>query len=113
MRAPARTRRSLLEARRIIAALERFGAPLSDIGEKDFVQPGITFQIGIPPRRIDVITEIAGVKFQQAYLNRILANIEGIPVPVRFDPFEKITSLCEPGQLVSAGMRRERVSLQG
>jgi hypothetical protein len=69
-------------APRIISALARFGAPLADISEKDFLHPGITFQIGIPPRRIDIITDIAGVQFPHAYPNRISANLEGISVPV-------------------------------
>src|SRR5262247_3312066 len=47
-------------APRIISALKRFGAPLSDISETDFIRPGLTFQIGIAPRRIDIITAIAG-----------------------------------------------------
>jgi hypothetical protein len=58
-------------APRVITALKRFGAAVSEISEKDFLQPGITFQIGIPPRRIDIITEIEGVQFQNAYPNRI------------------------------------------
>jgi hypothetical protein len=66
----------------IIAALTRFGAPVSGLSEKDFLHPGITFQIGVAPRRIDIVTEIAGIRFEQAYPNRISANIEGISVPV-------------------------------
>jgi hypothetical protein len=73
---------SVNNAPRIIAALTRFGAPLSGISEEDFLRPGITFQIGIAPRRIDIITDIAGVRFYEAYPNRIAVNIEGISVPV-------------------------------
>src|SRR5881628_3397933 len=69
-------------AARIVAALTRLGAPLSDIKEKDFLQPGITYQIGIAPRRIDIVTEITGVQFDEAYPRRISANLEGISVPV-------------------------------
>lgn len=69
-------------AGRVITALKRFGAPLSEITETDFMAPGITFQIGLPPRRIDIITEIAGVRFEDAYPKRITANLEGISVPV-------------------------------
>ena len=69
-------------ATRIITALERFSAPLNDITEKDFLQPGITFQIGVAPRRIDIVTDISGVQFEDAYPRRISANLEGISVPV-------------------------------
>src|ERR1051326_3145304 len=64
------------------SALKRFGAPLSGISETDFLHPGITFQIGVAPRRIDIVTEIAGIRFEQAYPNKIFANVEGISVPV-------------------------------
>ena len=40
------------------------------------------FQIGNSPRRIDIITNISGVKFEQAYANKTTISIEGIEVPV-------------------------------
>ena len=48
-------------ARRIVKAIERFGAPLHDLTEADLVKPGTVFQIGVPPRRIDLMTAIDGV----------------------------------------------------
>jgi hypothetical protein len=91
-------------ASRVITALKRFGAAVSEIREKDFLQPGITFQIGIPPRRIDIITEIEGVQFQDAYPNRISANLEGISVPVisRSDLLTNKRTLGRPQDLVDA-----------
>jgi hypothetical protein len=73
---------SAQNAAHIVTALQRFGVPLSSIGEPDFLRPGITFQIGVAPRRIDIVTEIAGIRFEEAYPNRVFANIEGISVPV-------------------------------
>ena len=69
-------------AERIVAALKRFGAPVSGLGDKDFTQPGITFQIGIAPRRIDVVTEIDGLEFEKAYPNRLYVEVDGVRVPV-------------------------------
>ena len=43
---------------RVIQALQSFGAPLHDVTEDDFAAPGTTFQIGLPPLRIDILTEI-------------------------------------------------------
>jgi hypothetical protein len=43
-------------ARRLIGALQAFGAPTHEVSENDFAAPGITFQIGIEPVRIDIIT---------------------------------------------------------
>jgi hypothetical protein len=69
-------------ANRIIRAIERFGAPVSGITPQDFLRPGITFQIGVAPRRIDIMTEIAPVTFDTAYANRVTVDLEGIAVPV-------------------------------
>jgi predicted nucleotidyltransferase len=69
-------------AANLMRALTKFGAPLDDISESDFSSEGIVFQIGNSPRRIDIITNISGVKFAQAYANRKAILIEGIEVPV-------------------------------
>jgi hypothetical protein len=69
-------------AKRVMTALRKFGAPVSGVMEQDFFLPGITFQIGVAPRRIDIITEIDGVQFDTAYTNRINVEVEGIAVPV-------------------------------
>ena len=53
-------------ARCIMQALSRFGAPLDKVEEADFHEPGIIFQMGLPPRRIDIITKIDGVEFAEA-----------------------------------------------
>jgi hypothetical protein len=57
-------------AERVFHALKVFGAPLDEISESDFTSPGITFQIGLPPRRIDILSEITGVEFEEAWQDR-------------------------------------------
>jgi len=66
----------------VLTALRGFGAPLHDLGEEDLVRPGIVFQIGVPPLRIDVITAIDGVQFQDAWPARFEATVGGLAVPV-------------------------------
>lgn len=66
----------------LMKALARFGAPLSGITAADFYAEGIVFQIGNSPRRIDILTGISGVDFQQAYERRKTVTLEGIDVPV-------------------------------
>ena len=53
-------------ARRVMTALRKFGAPLANLRLKDLTTPGIIFQIGVEPNRIDVLTEVDGVDFQAA-----------------------------------------------
>jgi nucleotidyltransferase DUF2204 len=51
-------------AANLMRALAKFGAPLHDISEADLSSEGTVFQIGNSPRRIDIITNISGVKFE-------------------------------------------------
>lgn len=69
-------------AHRIIEALITFGAPVTDIGPEDFEQHDVVFQIGVSPRRIDILTSIDGVDFNAAWADRLELELEGIMVPV-------------------------------
>jgi hypothetical protein len=69
-------------ARRVIEALRAFGAPLQDLSEVDLTRPGTVFEIGVAPIRIDVLTSIDGVGFDQAWAGRLTAHFADLPVPV-------------------------------
>lgn len=69
-------------AARVLDVLRLFGAPTSDLNVTDFESPDVVLQIGVPPRRIDVITSIDGVDFDEAWPRRQEVDVEGIPVPV-------------------------------
>jgi Nucleotidyl transferase of unknown function (DUF2204) len=66
----------------LMKALGKFGAPLHDISAADFSSEGVVFQIGNSPRRIDIITNISGVKFEHAYADKSVIFLEGLEVPV-------------------------------
>jgi predicted nucleotidyltransferase len=66
---------------KLMRALAKFGAPMGEISESDFSSEGVIFQIGNNPRRIDIVTTIDGVKFEQAYANKKVFSIEGLQVP--------------------------------
>ncbi len=68
-------------SKKIYKSLFEFGAPLSDITEKTFMDKGIIFQIGVAPRRIDIITQIDGVIFEEAYKTKELIEIESLQIP--------------------------------
>ena len=69
-------------ARRVMAALKAFGAPLHDLSEKDLSTPGLVFQIGVEPIRIDVLTVIDGVNFDEAWTDRMISKLAEEPVAV-------------------------------
>ena len=60
-------------ASRVMQALAAFGAPLSAITEIGLAAPGVTYQIGVAPGRIDILTELTGLTFAEAWLTRIRA----------------------------------------
>ena len=69
-------------AKRVWTALDAFGAPLLDLTLQDLSTPGIVFQMGLPPNRIDIITTIDGVEFQEAWEHRMSSAYGDQPVMV-------------------------------
>lgn len=70
-------------ADRVLKALARFGAPLSTLGisRDDLLEDDQVVQIGVPPRRIDVLTAISGVTFDEAYGGVVVHEVDGMPIP--------------------------------
>ena len=60
--------------------LRDFGFSGIGVTEQDFLQPGIVVQLGRPPNRIDLLTSIDGVTFEEAWSSRMLVEIDGLPV---------------------------------
>jgi hypothetical protein len=69
-------------SRRVVEALKKFGAPLDHDGitPQTFTQKQIVYQIGIAPVRIDILTEITGVEFTDAWRRRVASTFFGVPV---------------------------------
>lgn len=67
---------------KVYNALAKFGAPLENVNEVDFENPDSVFQIGVVPRRIDIITEIDGVEYSQAERKILKLKINELIVPV-------------------------------
>ncbi len=67
---------------KVLRALAEFGAPLHDLSTDDLSGPGLLFQIGVEPLRIDVITAIDGVDFDAAWPRRSIVKFGDVPVPV-------------------------------
>jgi|SRR5579871_135498 len=66
----------------VFQALARFGAPLSKDGitPETFTEESLIYQIGVPPVRIDILTQVTGVEFEEAWPNRVGSTIFGVPV---------------------------------
>ena len=69
-------------AEAVLRALRRFGAPVSNLTKQYLQEAGTVFQIGVAPRRIDIMTTASGLEFDDAFNNSLTVDIEGIPVHV-------------------------------
>ena len=69
-------------SRRVYLALIEFGAPSQHFHQNTFEETGIVLQIGVAPRRIDLITSIDGVDFHNAWKNRGTVELENLRVPI-------------------------------
>lgn len=75
---------SPVNAENVWRALAAFGAPLDSLGvtQEDLARPGTILQLGLPPNRIDVLTDISGVTdFASAWAGRIQHAVRGRRVP--------------------------------
>jgi hypothetical protein len=72
-------RPSSANAALVMQALHDFGAPVAQhgVGQSDFERPGNVYQLGIPPRRIDILTEITAVDFAEALADKVTVEIGG------------------------------------
>ena len=66
----------------VIRALRRFGAPANNLTAADLQKDDTIFQIGVAPRRVDIITGATGLEFDKAFTNAMEVVIEGIRVRI-------------------------------
>jgi len=66
----------------VLRAVKKFGAPLHGLTSDDLQKPDTIFQIGVAPRRIDIITGASGLDFESTYANSIPIEIEGITIHI-------------------------------
>jgi hypothetical protein len=92
-------------AERAHQALARFGAPLDDLTVDDLTREGTVFQIGLPPARIDILTTITAVAFEEAWSRRLMAQVApGVQVPLlgREDMLRNKRAVGRPKDLADA-----------
>lgn len=62
-------RRDTDNARKVMNVLREFGFGSLELSEEDFLDPDRVIQLGNPPYRIDILTSISGVEFDEAWDN--------------------------------------------
>jgi hypothetical protein len=73
-------RNSPQNAKRLESALAAFGFAALGLKAADFDEAYRVIQLGVPPNRIDLLTSITGVSFDEAWADRVEADVEGTPV---------------------------------
>ncbi len=68
-------------AGRVHRALQAFGAPLEGLTPSDLSAPDMVYQIGVPPRRIDLLTSLTGVDFPEAWADRKMGTMGDVDCP--------------------------------
>ena len=69
-------------ANMVLKALEDFGAPIENLSADDLQKEDLIFQIGVAPRRIDIITSADGLRFEDAFSRSRLVEIDAVPVHI-------------------------------
>ncbi len=69
-------------ARAVFRSLRDFGHPLTDLTEADFAKKGTFYQMGRPPARVDILMSIPGLRFADAWRNRVKTDFEGVSAHV-------------------------------
>lgn len=75
-------RPSVENSEAVMRAISAFGAPPLNLTLSDLQKDDTVFQIGVAPKRIDIITSLSGLEFDEAYKNSIVVELEGIQLRV-------------------------------
>lgn len=67
-------------AKRTVQALQAFGMPELEIMKRFFTEKDKVIRMGVPPVRIEVITGVSGIEFNECYKRREIVEIDDIPV---------------------------------
>ena len=65
-------------ANNVLNALTAFGFGSLDITANDFLEEGNIIQLGYPPNRIDLITSLKALMFENCYPERVQVDIQGV-----------------------------------
>lgn len=67
-------------ARKVYAALIKFGAPISDLTPEDFTEADFFFTMGIAPNRIDLLFDLKGVEPEKAWDRGVIGKLGNLEV---------------------------------
>jgi len=75
-------RNTPVQIHRVLRVLDRFGIDIETMERDRVAQPGNILRIGVKPVRIELLNQISGVAFEEAWNGRTEVNMDGLSVPV-------------------------------
>ena len=69
-------------AKKVICALESFGFGSLGLTEEDFLEKDQIIQLGLPPARIDLLTQLTGLTFDECYHSHVVIETDGLTIPI-------------------------------
>ncbi len=72
----------LANAERIVCALKQFGFGVEQLSPELFLEKDRIVRMGVPPFRIELMSNIAGVEFSNCYKNAAVVLIDGVEVMI-------------------------------
>lgn len=69
-------------ASRMVAVLRKFGFDLPELTPEIFLEENKIIRMGNPPMRLEIVTSISGVEFEESYSNRVIDNLDGVDVSI-------------------------------
>ncbi len=67
-------------AERVLRALAKFGAPVAELSVAELSEPGLIFQIGQPPARVDILTGVEKLDFESCWTRKKDTTFGGVPI---------------------------------
>ena len=67
-------------AEKVVAILKEFGFNVPDLSMEVFMKPNQIIRMGVPPVRIEIMTTISGVSFEECYPERVKDELDGVEV---------------------------------
>ena len=67
-------------AEKVVAALKQFGFNIPDLSVEMFLKLNQIIRMGLPPVRIEILTSISGVSFEECYPERVVDELDGVEV---------------------------------
>lgn len=67
-------------AERVVLVLREFGFDLPELETSLFLEPEKVVRMGVPPLRLELLTTLSGVAFEECYANRVVDVVDGVEI---------------------------------